>query len=203
MEQHTTRPAATRGNLALVDVPHGGIQLRLPHLRFDAARGCDRIRRRVYADSRIRPLVAAALLALSEFVDGRRKAWPKQELIAKMLHTRREVIGRALTEAAQLDVLEKDRSRPGGRCTYTFRESWVQWFHDDDQKQPSVTSGSDSQSHPEVTLSHFSTEPYKRTNVQEPPPRCLCRPCRSSPPARAKSPKSGRRGRRTRRRSLT
>ena len=59
-------------------------------------------------------LVAFALVALSEFVDVRRKAWPKQDLLAAMLHTKRQRIGEWLNEAEALGVLVEG-PQPTGR----------------------------------------------------------------------------------------
>ena len=104
--------------LRLVDVPHGGVQLNLPHLRFDAWRGCDKIRRRVYGDPRLRPEVMAVLIALSEFVNRTTaKAYPTQSTLAKMIHVHRTRASRWLSEAESLGVLAKDRNRPNGVCT--------------------------------------------------------------------------------------
>ena len=150
--------------LRLVDVPPGGVQLRLPHLRFDAKRGCDRIRRRVYADPRIRPMVAVVLMALSEFVDVRRKSWPKQDLVAQMVHTDRRRVSLLSDEAEKLGVLVKDRARVGGRCCYTFAESWVQWFRDEAAGDARVAS----KAIPELPLKQLSTEPSNRTTYVRP-----------------------------------
>ena len=159
--------------LRIADVPPGGVQLRIPHLRFDAKRGCDRIRRRVYADPRIRPLVGYALVALSEFVDVRRKAWPKQDLLASMLHTRRQRVGEWLAEAADLGVLEVDRNRPGGRCCYTFAESWVRWFVDDGtdnaQMHACRASGSTAGVHLEARQACIPSEPGTGTKEEDCP----------------------------------
>ena len=167
----TAQGAPDSPALRLADVPTGGIQLRIPHLRFDAPRGCDRIRRRIYADPRIRPSVAFALVALSEFADVRFKAWPKQDLLAAMLHTKRQRIGEWLSEAEALGVLVKDRNRPGGRCCYTFAETWLQWFRDDGtdvaQKHARRASRSTRGVHPEAREACISTEPCTRTEQQQ------------------------------------
>ena len=124
---------------------------------------------------RIRPLVAFVLMALSEFTDVRRKAWPKQELIAKMVHTNIPRVSRLLSEAADLGVLAKDRNRPGGRCCYTFAESWVRWFSDGEQTCRSDKSEPES---PRLTVAgatsldlperQVSTEPVQVNQDQDP-----------------------------------
>lgn len=142
-------PKGASPQFRLVDVPHEQ-QLNLP-VRFASKRGSDRIKARIYHDHRLRPPVAAVLLALSDFVDVRSKAWPKQALLAQMIHAPRETVGRWLAEAEALGVLEKDRHRPQGRCEYTFREAWVRWFR------------CDGGSLLDVTEDHFSTEPVQGT----------------------------------------
>jgi len=105
----------------------GPKQLDLP-ISFAATRGCDRIRARLWADHRLKGLVLDVCLALSEFVDVRRKAWPKQTTLAKMVHASRQRVSMALSAAAKHAVLVKDRHRRGAGCQYTFLESWIAWF---------------------------------------------------------------------------
>lgn len=141
----------------------GPRQLDLP-VSFDSKRGCDRIRARLYADQRLKGLVLTVLLALSEFVDVRRKAWPRQTTLAKLVHASRENVGRALSTAAEYAVLAKDRHRRGAGCQYTFLESWIAWFRtpgENSQGAPRPPFRSDDTSHLEVTIRHFSGEPVQ------------------------------------------
>ena len=141
----------------------GPKQLDLP-ISFMATRGCDRIRARLYADQRLKGLVLTVLLALSEFVDVRRKAWPKQTTLAKMIHAPRENVGRALSTAAEYAILAKDRHRRGAGCQYTFLESWIAWFRtpgESSKGTPQPPFRSDATSHLEVTLRHISGEPVQ------------------------------------------
>ena len=144
----------------------GPTQLELP-ISFDSKRGCDRIRARLYADQRLKGLVLNALLALSEFVDIRRKAWPKQTTIAKMVHATRENVGRALERGAGYGVVAKDRHRRGAGCQYTFLESWIAWFRTPGEG-PKPPFRSDVSSHLEVTIRHFSGEPVQGNLISEP-----------------------------------
>lgn len=148
----------------------GPKQLDLP-ISFTAKRGSDRIRARLFADHRLKGLVLPVLLALSEFVDVRRKAWPKQTTLAKMVHATRENVGRALERAAEeYGVLAKDRHRRGAGCQYTFLESWIAWF-----RTPGEVAGeaakqpfrSDDTSHLEVTYRHFSGEPVQGNLISD------------------------------------
>ena len=146
----------------------GPKQKKLP-ISFGARRGCDRIRARLYADQRLKGLVLTVLLALSEFVDVRRKAWPKQSTLAEMVHATRENVGRALATAAEeFGVVAKDRSRRGGGCQYTFLDNWICWFDD--------TFRSDDTSLLEVTIRHFSGEPVQGTLLE---PIAAARPARA------------------------
>lgn len=141
----------------------GPRQLDLP-ISFDSKRGCDRIRARLYADQRLKGLVLTVLLALSEFVDVRRKAWPRQTTLAKLVHASRENVGRALAAAAEYAVLAKDRHRRGAGCQYTFLESWIVWFRtpgEIPESTPQPPFRSDDTSHLEVTIRHISGEPVQ------------------------------------------
>jgi hypothetical protein len=89
---HAAKPPSTAPRL----LPGTGPKQPKFPVSFTGKRGCDRIRARLYADQRLKGLVLAVLLALSEFVDVRRKAWPKQTTLAKMVHATRENVGRAL-----------------------------------------------------------------------------------------------------------
>lgn len=143
----------------------GPKQLDLP-ISFTAKRGCDRIRARLFADHRLKGLALPVLLALSEFVDIRRKAWPKQTTLAKMVHATRENVSRALERAAGYGVVAKDRHRRGAGCQYTFLESWIAWFRSPGEG-PKPPFRSDVSSHLEVTYRHFSGEPVQGNLISE------------------------------------
>ena len=161
---HDQRHAARPDGIAPRLLPGTGPkQPKLP-VSFTAKRGCDRIRARLYADQRLKGLVLAVLLALSEFVDVRRKAWPKQTTLAEMVHATRENVGRALATAAQeYGVVAKDRNRRGGGCQYTFLDSWIRWFLIPGEASENETFRSDVSSLLEVTIRHFSGEPVQGT----------------------------------------
>jgi len=148
----------------------GPKQLDLP-ISFTAKRGCDRIRARLFADHRLKGLVLPVLLALAEFVDVRRKAWPKQTTLAKMVHATRENVGRALERAAEeYGVLAKDRHRRGAGCQYTFLESWIAWFRipgEASNKTDRPPFRSDVSSLLEVTYRHFSGEPVQGNLISD------------------------------------
>ena len=156
---HAAKPPSTAPRL----LPGTGPKQPKFPVSFTGKRGCDRIRARLYADQRLKGLVLAVLLALSEFVDVRRKAWPKQTTLAKMVHATRENVGRALATAAEeYGVLTKDRNRRGGGCQYTFLESWIRWF----LIPKDETFRSDDTSLLEVTIRHFSGEPVQGTLLE-------------------------------------
>ena len=159
------------GTTALRLLPGTGPrQIDLP-ISFDSKRGCDRIRARLYADQRLKGLVLTVLLALSEFVDVRRKAWPRQTTLAKLVHASRENVGRALSAAAEYAVLTKDRHRRGAGCQYTFLESWIAWFRtpgEGSNGTPPASFRSDDTSHLEVTIRHFSGEPVQGNLYSDP-----------------------------------
>lgn len=147
----------------------GPKQLDLP-ISFTATRGCDRIRARLWADHRLKGLVLDVCLALSEFVDVRRKAWPKQTTLAKMVHASRQRVSMALSAAAKHAVLVKDRHRRGAGCQYTFLESWIAWF-----RTPGEASKKPSQPpfrchetrHLDVTKGDISGEPVQRNLISD------------------------------------
>ena len=129
---------ATRANptgLRLIDIPHNR-QLALP-IHFSAHRGSDRIRARLYHDSRLTSAQLLVALALSEFADRRGKAWPKQALLAKMTRLRRQRVNVELKAIENLGILTRYRTRSA--CVYVFSEAWLMWFHDD----PPLTRTSD------------------------------------------------------------
>lgn len=147
----------------------GPKQLDLP-ISFTATRGCDRIRARLWADHRLRGLVLEVCLALSEFVDVRRKAWPKQTTLAKMVHASRQRVSMALSAAAKHAVLVKDRHRRGANCQYTFLESWIAWFRtpgEGSKKTPQAPFRCHETRHLDVTKGDISGEPVQGNLISD------------------------------------
>ena len=149
----------------------GPRQIDLP-ISFDSKRGCDRIRARLYADQRLKGLVLTVLLALSEFVDVRRKAWPRQTTLAKLVHASRQRVSMALSDAAEKHaVLEKDRHRRGAGCQYTFLESWIAWFRtpgEGSNETPQQPFRCHETRHLDVTKGDISGEPVQGNLYSDP-----------------------------------
>ncbi|MCY3763043.1 MAG: hypothetical protein OXH50_17495 [Gemmatimonadetes bacterium] len=147
----------------------GPKQLDLP-ISFTATRGCDRIRARLWADHRLKGLVLDVCLALSEFADVRRKAWPKQTTLAKMVHASRQRVSMALSAAAKHAVLVKDRHRRGASCQYTFLESWIAWFRtpgEGSKELPQTPFRCHETRHLDVTKGDISGEPVQGNLISD------------------------------------
>ena len=110
-------------------------QPKLP-IRFDANRGCDQIRARLYHDARIKGGVFQVLMVLSEFVNTKAyAAHPKQATIARFAHVHKTHVSRITREAAELKIIEIDRKRT--YCRYVFRQEWLGRFRDVSLPEPS------------------------------------------------------------------
>ncbi len=152
MEENITKPALA---LAYVNpIPW------LP-LKLDAKRGSDRIRARIYCDSRIPSgLPFAVAIALSEFVSGpKNMAHPKQEKLAGMVHASRARVSNALGLLVRLHVLTTERKRTFKE--YVFLESWV--------SAPVLESRCAETAHQDVPKQHITGEPVQgnRTGSDE------------------------------------
>ena len=97
-------------------------------IKFDSKRGCDQIRARLYHDSRVVGLELEVALALSEFTSSPvYAAYPKQKLLARMVHATRPKVSGALSRLEAKGVLEIDRCRT--HCRYIFLARWLGHFH--------------------------------------------------------------------------
>ena len=106
-------------------------------VKFDSKRGCDQIRARLYHDPRITGLELAVALALSEFVRlPACVAYPKQKLLARMVHTKQPKISGALSRLETKGVIEIDRGRT--HCRYVFLETWRGHFQIVEEKTKGV-----------------------------------------------------------------
>jgi len=172
LEPDDQAPKSSASTAALRLLPGTGPrQLDLP-ISFDSKRGCDRIRARLYADQRLKGLVLTVLLALSEFVDVRQKAWPRQTTLAKLAHASRQRVSMALSDAAEkYAVLEKDRHRRGAGCQYTFLESWIAWFRTPGEASngtPRPPFRCHETRHLDVTNGDISGEPVQENLYSDP-----------------------------------
>ena len=92
-------------------------------IKFDSKRGCDQIRARLYHDHRVTGLELSVALAVSEFVNTATfAAFPKQALIARMVHATRPKVSGALTRLESKGVMAIDRGRT--YCRYVFLAAW-------------------------------------------------------------------------------
>ena len=90
---------------------------------FEAKRGCDQIRARIYHDPRLTSQEAIVALALSEFVNTTTyTAHPKQARLAGMVKTNPSQVSRLLHRLEEKAVIEIDRCRT--YCRYVFQAAW-------------------------------------------------------------------------------
>ena len=117
-----TIPQNNRGASDGPKLAHVTEQPGLP-IKFDSKRGCDQIRARLYHDHRLTGLELSVALALSEFVNlATFAAFPKQQLLARMVHATRPKVSGALTRLESKGVMAIDRCRT--YCRYVFLASW-------------------------------------------------------------------------------
>ena len=92
-------------------------------IKFDSKRGCDQIRARLYHDHRLIGLELPVALAVSEFVNlATFAAYPKQKLLARMVHATQPRVSNALQRLETKRVIEIDRKR--SYCRYVFLAEW-------------------------------------------------------------------------------
>ena len=92
-------------------------------ITFEAKRGCDQVRARVYHDHRLTSQEALLAVALSEFVNTTTyTAHPKQARLAAMVKTNPSQVSRLLHRLEDKAVIEIDRHRT--YCRYVFQEVW-------------------------------------------------------------------------------
>lgn len=151
MAQSTTTPAL---RLAYINEQPG-----LP-ISFEAKRGCDQIRARVYHDPRLTSQEALVALALSEFVNVHTfTAHPKQTRLAGMVKTNRTQVNRLLHRLEAKAVLVIDRHRT--YCRYIFDGAWMGVF-----RPLPGRSRCARDAHQDVRETHITGEPYVREPVE-------------------------------------
>ena len=133
-------------------------------IKFDSKRGSDQVRARLYHDPRLSGLELAVALALSEFVRlPSYVAYPKQALLARMVHATRPKVSGALARLESKEVLVIDR-RPR-HCRYVFLDAWRGLFQV--VRRPADTESRCSQKeHHDVPERNIASEPVQENQVQ-------------------------------------
>lgn len=154
-------------------------------IKFDAKRGSDQLRARIYHDPRLTGLKLSVALALSEFVNpSTYTAHPKQARLAGMVHASRPRVSEALRGLATDGVIEIDRRRT--YCRYIFRGEWRGRFKVV-ARPAAPESRCYEKEHHDVTKRNITGEPYvlnRRTGggrpaAAEPPSGALPTPART------------------------
>ena len=131
-------------------------------ITFEARRGCDQIRARVYHDPRLTSQEALLAVALSEFVNTTTyTAHPKQARLAAMMKTNPSQVSRLLHRLEGKAVIEIDRCRT--YCRYVFQEVWRGAF------RPLLgRSRFASHANQDLRLTQITGEPVQKNLISDP-----------------------------------